>query len=124
MGVKSRKNQKGQVLLLTVMLLSGAILGATSLASLLILYQLRQTSDIKDSMESIYAADTGIECVWYVIADKGVSYRDYLSICNGSTPNSGAEYKVVLDDTSGDLIFKSVGMSGRSARSFELKIDL
>jgi hypothetical protein len=108
-----KRRQKGQVMLLTVMLLSGAILGATSLASLMILFQLRQTADIKSSMQAIYAADAGIECVWQSWSSNGDP-----ALCTGTLDN-GAEYRVV---ETAEGVFKSVGRSGRSARALELTV--
>lgn len=107
-------------MLLTVMLLSGAILGATSLAGLLVLFQLRQTSDIKASTQAIIAADAGIECAYMVRFEGGIDSEpdaSSYSSCTGTFEN-GARYEVVSED--GKRI-KSVGKAGRSARAFEIR---
>ena len=52
---------RGQIMLLTVLALSGTILGATTIAGLLIVYQIRQSSDIVNSTKAIFAADAGLE---------------------------------------------------------------
>lgn len=51
----------GQVLILTVLALGGALLGATAIAGLLTTYQIRQTTDLANSARAIFAADAGIE---------------------------------------------------------------
>lgn len=48
-------------MILTVLALGGSILGATTVAGLLMVYQIRQASDLGASTRSIYAADAGIE---------------------------------------------------------------
>ena len=53
--------QKGQVMLLSVLIISGAVLGATAIAGLLMLYQVRQATNITLSMQALFAADAGVE---------------------------------------------------------------
>ncbi len=55
----------GQAMLLTILTLGGAILGATTIAGLLMIYQLRQTTDSENSARAIFAADAGVECSLY-----------------------------------------------------------
>jgi hypothetical protein len=59
-GKKNRK-RSGQVMILTVLALGGTILGAATVASLLVVYQIRQSTDLANSARAIFAADTGIE---------------------------------------------------------------
>lgn len=56
---------KGQVMLLTVVLLSGTVLGTTAIAGLLMTYELRQATLATDSAKAIFAADTGLEWQLY-----------------------------------------------------------
>jgi hypothetical protein len=107
--------QKGQTMLLTVMILSSAILSATALAGLLVRYQLRQSSDIKLSTQAIFAADSGIECYLYE-REKGT--QNYTNCGEGGeiSLGNGAVYTVVI----GANNVKSVGKSGGAARAFEL----
>ena len=51
----------GQVMLLTVLVVSGTILGATTIAGMLTLNQLRQANNISLSTQALFAADAGIE---------------------------------------------------------------
>lgn len=110
------KKQSGQTMLVTVMILSSAILGATVLASLLVLFQLRQASDAKSSTQAIFAADSGIECIIFERVGETFNYDN----CGASTQinlDNGASY--VVEDLGGDT-FKAVGRSGRAARAFEI----
>ncbi len=54
-------SEGGQAMLLTVTVLSSVILGAASLASVLVTYQLRQVTDSRISAQAIFATDAGIE---------------------------------------------------------------
>jgi hypothetical protein len=47
-------------MLLATLALGGAILGATTVAGLLMLYQIRATTDAHYSAEAIFAADSGV----------------------------------------------------------------
>lgn len=111
--------QSGQAMLLTVMLLSSAILGATSLAALLVLFQLRQATDAKASTKAIFAADSGIECVLF---ERIIGTGDY-TICGSNDPvilDNDSSYAVVVDTSGGDIKIKSVGRSGRTTRALEI----
>lgn len=59
------KNAKGQVMLLTILIVSGTILGATTLAGLLMVYQTRQATNFGQSLQALFAADTGLEWQLY-----------------------------------------------------------
>lgn len=55
------KNTEGQVILLTVLVLSGSILGASAIAGYLMLLSIRGATDLGSSAKAISAADAGIE---------------------------------------------------------------
>src|SRR3989338_6870042 len=97
--------QRGQTMILTVMILTSAILSATAISALLVLFQLRQASDIKASMQAIFAADAG-----------GENYSN----CNTSEIGfiNGASYAVTFDESGEN--FKSIGRAGRVARAVEV----
>jgi len=60
-GGQFSSNENGQVMLLTVLVLSAVFLSATVIAGLLTVYQINQVTRIADSARAIYAADTAIE---------------------------------------------------------------
>lgn len=57
----SHFKNNGQVMLLAVLVLSGTILGATTIAGLLMLNQIWQATNVGHSTQAIFAADTGVE---------------------------------------------------------------
>ena len=106
-------NNRGQVMLLTVMLLSGTVLGATSIAGLLTIYQLRQSSNAADSMRALYAADTGIEWEFY----KNNKDKDYPK----PTMSNGTEFETKVV---GANVIKATGFADSNrkvGRAFEVR---
>ena len=61
--LKYFQKQNGQVMIITVVALSGAFLVAASIAGLLMVYQIRAGNDAVNSAKAIFAADAGIEAV-------------------------------------------------------------
>lgn len=56
-----RHSTTGQIMLLTVLILGGVIVGAASLVSSLIIYKIRQATDVGGSAKAVFASDAGIE---------------------------------------------------------------
>jgi hypothetical protein len=59
--INFHKTSKGQTLLFMVFTMSIVILGATSLANLLVVYELRQSKSVSQSTQALFSADAGIE---------------------------------------------------------------
>lgn len=97
---------KGQVMLLTVLIVSGTILGATTIAGLLTLYQIRQATNFGQSVQALFAADTGLEWALYrkfAETDEGKEYpKPQLS------PETEADFAVTVSSSS----IRSVGCVG------------
>ncbi len=75
-------------MLIAVLSLGGAILGATTVAGLLMLYQIRATTDTENSAKAILAADAGVE--WAL-------FNHYCGMtnparCNSQVASGTAEY--------------------------------
>lgn len=104
-------------MLLTVIILSGIIIGITSLAGILTVYQIRHTADVINSTKAIFAADAGIECALYLFRRGPV--RDCGSLDDPENPpvelTNGASYYVDFNYPS----IRSIGKSVQTARSFE-----
>jgi hypothetical protein len=63
---RDKKNMRsGQAMLIAVLALGGAILGATTVAGLMTLYQIRATTNTANSAKAIFAADAGTEWALY-----------------------------------------------------------
>jgi len=66
-------------MLLTVLALGGTILGATTIAGVLMIYQIRQATDLQQSNKAIFAADAAIEWGNYqlsVATTKELEFQD------------------------------------------------
>ena len=59
------RDERGQAMLFTVILLSSALLGGTALVGFLMIHQLRQSADVTSSGQAVFAADAGLECALY-----------------------------------------------------------
>ena len=53
-------SRSGQAMIITILTIGGAILGATTLAGLLTLYDIRSSTDSINSAKAIFAADAGV----------------------------------------------------------------
>ena len=125
--------RSGQVMIITILVLGGAILSATTIAGLLMLYQIRQTTDIANSGKAIYAADAGIEWSLYnwfcTISGKGVcdigkpiftNKADFqlTTICTTFSGETLTPCRPTDDPYA--VTFRSVGTSGNSTRALGL----
>lgn len=127
------RRRSGQVMIITILVLGGAILSATTIAGLLMLYQIRQTTDIANSGKAIYAADAGIEWSLYnwfcTVSGKGV--------CDVGKPiftnKANFEVTTICTTFGGETLpscrptddpfavtFRSVGTAGNSTRALGL----
>ncbi len=112
---------RGQAMLMTVVALGGSILGATTIAGLLMVYQIRQASDLNDSTRSIFAADAGLEWGIYQYLNPGQGAAPVFA--NGATFTlncSGAGRAPLACTDEGVKNIRSVGQSGQVSRAFEL----
>jgi len=127
--------RSGQVMLTTVLALSGTVLGATTIAGLLMLYQIRQASDIVSSTKSLYAADSGIEwrlCKFFKI--DGEICND-APLCPDSSPEAqgacvlqnSASFKAtctsIIDAGKEAITIQSSGNNQKTFRAFETRLE-
>jgi hypothetical protein len=125
-------NQRGQVMLLTVLILSGLLLSASTIGGLLMLYQIRQSADIANSTKAIYAADSGIEKRIYEFLSEGSKVntcsdvRSYV-LANGTTVKAScvAEVKPATETEEGleKITIKSTGESRKNFRALEVILE-
>ena len=111
-------------MVLTVMILSAAVLSATAIVGLLMIYEIRNAVDVVNSAKALAAADAGIQCALMKrkeVQEFSTSPRD----CGESDPiqltSSGARYSIqeIMDDDGVAIGVRSTGTSGRISRSFE-----
>ena len=98
-------------MVLTVTLLSSVILGATTIAGLLMLYQLRQSTNVSDSASAVYAADAGLEYEFFRLY-KNPAYSAPIFLNSAS----------VTTTVNGTTSVQSVGRTGNVARAFEANL--
>ncbi len=90
-------------MLLTVLIVSGTILGATTIAGMLMLYQLRQATNFGQSLQALFAADSGLEWKLYQLFQN----KDYPQPVMGADTNS--DFVVVGDEKTS---IRSIGCAG------------
>jgi len=109
---KFSNSARGQVILLTVLVLAGSMLGASVIAGYLMLLKIRASSDITNSARAIFAADAGVEWELYKqIKDPGYP-KPSLS--------NGAEFTTYQNEQ----MIKSIGESSGVFRAFEMNYTL
>jgi hypothetical protein len=112
------KKQNGQIMLLTTLVMSGTILAATTVAGLLMVYQIRQSGNAEQSTKAIYAADAGLEFQLYRVFTKDCQHETPV-LTNGASISS----RTVLQDGATadapqDVIINSSGQASKTYRSF------
>lgn len=130
-SVAYRSCNTGQIMILSVLALGGTILGVTTIAGLLMAYQIRQATDFAFSAKAIFAADGGLE--WGL-------YNFYCTTDPAKTPcplpapafSNGASFAVQCANASGDFsdcddlasatVLRSVGTAGEASRAFEIAL--
>ncbi len=136
-----KDRRSGQAMLIAVLSLGGAILGATTVAGLLTLYQLRAVNDSENSAKAIFAADAGVEWTlfdYYCVAEGrcpgGAPDGGQMTPSAGVLPSfkNGAKVSVacadinavasVCSNTSSTLSAITIGSAGNSRRAFAVEL--
>jgi len=114
------KNQKpktkGQMMLLTILTLGGAMLGASTIAGYLMILKVRTSSDITNSVKAIFAAETGIEWELYKLYKQSGNLGSFLYPKPKMTNNS--DFKSFYNKDTGII---SIGEAGNSHRAFQME---
>lgn len=115
-------------MILTVLTLGGALLGATTIAGLLMLYQVRQGADTGQSARAVFAADAGIEWGLYNLLCQTDPTTTPCPLTELPTFRNGATVEVHCLDDAGEEVancspestvtIKALGRSGNTARAF------
>ena len=116
------QGNKAQVMILTVLALGGTMLGATTIAGLLMVYQIRQATDLGNSGKAIFAADTGLEWGLYQFFKPGSGHAPP-AFSNGATSIlqcfNASGGSISCEDLSATSI-RAVGKSANVTRAFQL----
>lgn len=112
-------------MILATLVLGGTILGATTIAGFLMLYQIRQSTEFASSGKAIFAADAGLECALFQFLRPG----EDTNRCNPSVLSNGASFDFkcyngsneVIDCNSEEVLrIRSIGKAAGATRAFEL----
>ncbi len=112
-------------MILTVLALGGTILGATTVAGLLMLYQIRQATDLANSAKAIFAADAGLEWALYQFFTKDTTKVLPDRLTNGSLISVkcfGSDSVETPCDSEEISEIRSLGRSVGSSRAFRLSM--
>jgi hypothetical protein len=124
------KRNQGQVIILTILILGGTLLATASIAALLLVYQIRQSTDFQNSGKAIFAADSGVEWTLYNHFNPGASqlFKSDNNKTWKATLNNGALATVTCFQDAqqknctdpGVNIIRSVGTSNETSRAFRI----
>lgn len=118
--------QRGQSMILTVMVLSSAVLALSAIGGYMMLLRLRINSDIVNTTKAIYVADAGIECEAYnqfQMASIDCNAAPYNAFPHTSgTVDPTASYQVEYSDAPTPYMI-SRGLYRSSSRSFRLDFN-
>lgn len=122
-----QNDNHGQVMLITVLVLSGTLLTATTIAGLLMLYQIRQTTDVINSTKAVFAADAGMEWRLYKF------FKADEQVCKNCPDGGACPQPIFANDASfqsacleqrststQNVILRSKGNVFKNNRAFEL----
>jgi len=112
-----KHGRSGQALLMSVIMMGGALLGAAAIAGVLMLFQVRQANNAADSARALFAADAGLEWRTYCVL-KDPNYpgcsSDFFPIASGASAQTNVEYV-----SSTIIRIVSDGGAGESVRTLE-----
>ena len=108
-------SQKGQAILLSVIIMGSILLSVTTIAGYLSIQKVRVSRDIVNSGKAIYAADAGIE---------KELYREFVGPVDDPSFSNGASHTTTRSPSGNTTSIRSVGTAGNSSRAFKLDITL
>ncbi|HPD55448.1 MAG TPA: hypothetical protein PLR11_01375 [Candidatus Paceibacterota bacterium] len=112
--LKQLKNQKGQAMLITMLILMSSFLVSMALGGL-VLYELKSMIFTGESVKALYAAESGLEWKLYQ-----ANHPDE-ETGRGPIMNNGTSFIVsVSSTTEGYLVIYSVGRSINTYRALEV----
>lgn len=112
------KRTSGQALLISVVMMGGALLGAAAIAGVLMLYQIRQANNAADSAKALFAADAGLEWNTYCVFVAGTDENGDCLVPRPAFDN-GASFTASIDVGANSIHIASDGLAGDSVRSLE-----
>ena len=112
-----KPENKGQVMLLSIVIIGTSIMVVTIIAGYLMVQRLRFSSNMADSAKALFAADAGIECEQYNIFHPGSVFNcNDPAVLNFDDPLVSAQ----TINNMVNFYIKSTGTSNKSKRAFYL----
>ncbi|HEY4523712.1 MAG TPA: hypothetical protein VJK04_02460 [Candidatus Paceibacterota bacterium] len=108
--IKNRK--RGQLMLMTVLILGGTMIGASTIAGLITTYRLQQAGRARDSAMAIFAADAGLEKGFY----QCFKLSDCSTEITQTLPN-GASYTVIFSTSTSGSEIRGTGKARTATRA-------
>lgn len=99
-AINDNKKEKGQVMLVSIMILGGVMIGVTAIAGLLFVFQRQQVTDAVDSARALAAADSGQEHINFLIWNEDIDCEDGAEVddpLNFDAPDTSYEAWCELD---------------------------
>lgn len=115
-SIRNSRFKKGQLMITTVLILGGVVISAASLLGFLIVYKLRQATDIADSAKAVFASDTGRE--WELWQALKLGTRLGTSGCPSFTNGAGFETIAGTSDDGNVLNIISIGKASKNVRAW------
>lgn len=106
------KGKRGQLMLMTVLILGGTMLGASTIAGLITTYRLQQAGRARDSAMAIFAADAGLERGFY----QCFKLSDCSTEITETLPN-GASYTVTFSTVPSGNEIRGTGKIRKATRA-------
>ena len=120
---RSTDRRQGQAMLLAVLTLGATMLAVTTIAGLLMVYQIRQVSDSGNSAKAVFAADSGAEWALYNFFEQSGQSIEIppMGFSNGATAavtcyDASSAQGLCTATTSVEAISK--GSAGNTKRAF------
>ncbi|HXF44002.1 MAG TPA: hypothetical protein VNK70_00840 [Candidatus Paceibacterota bacterium] len=121
-SVKTQNYRRGQVMILSVVMLGGILLSGSAIAGILMFYQIRAANDAVNSAKAVFAADAGIEGVtWCAFKGGGTCSADNPLDISFDDENVSVEINYNPDED-GNLIYilsKGYAAGGKIVRILE-----
>jgi len=120
--IKNSGDKSGQVMLLTVLIMFGVILSATTIGGYLMLNQLRQAGNAGNSIKALAAADAGMECELFKHFNSEAPADECAIIVQFDATTAPVSLVTAREIGATTTVIRSVGGAARTFRAFEVSI--
>lgn len=123
-------NEKGQIILLSIMILGGVMIGSATIGSYLLRLQINQVNEATESTNALFAADAGLEAVsWCFFHEDECSAtqrgpdtfcpEDNSPTINFDDPSVSVQTRCRWDKDNGEVEVRAQGFKASTTRILE-----